>query len=105
MAFLDAGEINNTFDDSNNVEDVVSSDSEDNLIEDLVRGRVTVTEDMSRYNILTERVKRIHKLCEGRNDVYERMLEMMDDMEVKAMEIIAQSDVDVEDELGRNSKA
>ena len=33
------------------------------------------------------------------------MLEMMDYMEVKAMEIIAQSDVDVEDELGRNSKA
>lgn len=88
------------------MEDLLSSDSEDNLIEQSTnREVVTVTEDMSRYNVLTERVKRIHKLCEGRTDVYEQMLEMMNDMEVKALEIIAETDVHVQNELEKNSKA
>ena len=106
IAFLDKGNHLSRTEDCDAVEDLLSSDSEDNLIEQSTnREVVTVTEDMSRYNVLTERVKRIHKLCEGRTDVYEQMLEMMNDMEVKALEIIAQTDVHVQNELEKNSKA
>lgn len=81
-----------------------SFDSEDHLITESPK-RVSVTEDMKRYNKMLERTKRIFKLCEGRNDVYTKMMSMMDEMEVEAMKLIMSKDEVVQNEVNVNSGA
>ena len=83
-------------------EQTQSFDSDDHLIGETPK-QVTMSQDINRYNKMIEHTKRICKLCEGRDDVYTKMLSMMNEMEEAAMKIIAESDTVVQDEMNRNS--
>ena len=78
------------------VNDSTSFDSSEPLLGTKLGARcdnnVTVDEDTRRYNIMTERVRRIYKLCEGRDNVFQEMMTMMDEMEIKANRLISDSD-------------
>ena len=85
-----------------------SFDSQDEVLGDSSKTRtnvVRVEKDIQRYHIMLERFQRINKLCEGRTNVYERMMEHLDEMEIEAMDIIQSTDDNVQRDMELNNNA
>ena len=66
---------------------------------------VPIQNDIKRYHLLSEKMQRIQKLCEGRDEVYTKVIEMMNNIEIEAMSIIQKTDVSVQQDMALNQMA
>ena len=100
--------VNTSSDEQREVEEVISFDSQEQVMGKSMKKKnnnVSIDNDRSRYHLMNEKLKRIHKLCEGRKDVSEKMIEMMNKMEIEAMRMIQSKDTVVQREMDINSRA